>query len=344
MNRALQLAHLGLGKSRPNPSVGAVIVYNDKIIGEGYTSPYGGPHAEVNAIHSVTDKGLLKHSTIYVTLEPCCHYGKTPPCADLILKYEIPRVVIGCVDTNHKVSGGGIKRLKDGGCKVVIGVLETRCKRQLQRFFCFHEKKRPYIILKWAETQNGLISPKTKETNRPVWITDTFSRQLVHKWRAEEQAILVGTKTVTADNPFLNLRDWSGQDPLKIVIDKNLSLNLSSNIFKSKTKCIRFHSNQIASTNKSNTVIDEAIYWDTPEFVAQQICSKLHQHNITSVIIEGGQKTLQSFIDANLWDEARVFKSQVHFKNGIKAPLITKKHQSKKRLKDDDLLIYFNFK
>lgn len=326
INRCLQLAKNGLCTTRPNPAVGAVIVYNDTIIGEGFTSPYGGNHAEVNAINSVKDKSLLSNSTIYVTLEPCSHYGKTPPCSDLIITHKIPAAVIGCVDDNPEVAGKGVEKLKASGCKVTVGVMEAECKAHHKRFFTFHNKKRPYIILKWAETRDGFIAPKTKNEKKPVWITNPYSRQLVHKWRAEEQAILVGTNTVIEDNPSLTVRDWKGSNPIRIVLDKDEKLHSDFNVFDDKVKTIRI----------TNNLID----FEKP--IAQQICNLLHGENINSVIIEGGLKTLQTFIDENLWDEARVFTGNVEFKDGVRAPLFTGKLISESRISKDALKIYLN--
>lgn len=326
INRCLQLAKNGLCTTRPNPAVGAVIVYNDTIIGEGFTSPYGGNHAEVNAINSVKDKSLLSNSTVYVTLEPCSHYGKTPPCSDLIITHKIPAVVIGCIDDNPEVAGKGVEKLKASGCKVTVGVMEAECKAHHKRFFTFHNKKRPYIILKWAETQDGFIAPKTKNEKKPVWITNPYSRQLVHKWRAEEQAILVGTNTVIEDNPSLTVRDWKGSNPIRIVLDKDEKLHSDFNVFDDKVKTIRI----------TNNLID----FEKP--IAQQICNLLHGENINSVIIEGGLKTLQTFIDENLWDEARVFTGNVEFKDGVRAPLFTGKLISESRISKDALKIYLN--
>lgn len=326
INRCLQLAKNGLGTTRPNPAVGAVIVYNDTIIGEGFTSPYGGNHAEVNAINSVKDKSLLNNSTIYVTLEPCSHYGKTPPCSDLIITHKIPAVVIGCVDDNPEVAGKGVEKLKASGCKVTVGVMEAECKAHHKRFFTFHNKKRPYIILKWAETRDGFIAPKTKNEKKPVWITNPYSRQLVHKWRAEEQAILVGTNTVIEDNPSLTVRDWKGSNPIRIVLDKDEKLHSDFNVFDDKVKTIRI----------TNNLLD----FENP--IAQQICNLLHGENINSVIIEGGLKTLQTFIDENLWDEARVFTGNIEFKDGVRTPLFTGKLISESRISKDALKIYLN--
>ncbi|RNC79770.1 MAG: bifunctional diaminohydroxyphosphoribosylaminopyrimidine deaminase/5-amino-6-(5-phosphoribosylamino)uracil reductase RibD [Winogradskyella sp.] len=324
MTRCLEIARNGLGTTRPNPMVGAVIVCSGKIISEGFTGPYGEAHAEVNAINSVKDKSLLAKSTLYVTLEPCSHYGKTPPCSDLIVKYNIPQVVIGCIDDNPEVSGKGIEKLKAGGCDVIVGVLEDECKNHHKRFFTYHNKKRPYIILKWAETKDGFIAPKTKDEQKPVWITNTYSRQLVHKWRAEEQAILVGTNTVLQDNPSLTVRDWDGSNPIRIVLDRNRSLSKNLSVFNSASKTISISKEDL---NYSNDV-------------AKQICDILFDRNINSVIIEGGAQTLQTFIDENLWDEARVFVGNTEFKDGIKAPILKGKLVSEYNILDDTLKLF----
>lgn len=317
MHRAIQIAKNGLGKTRPNPMVGAVIVYNNKIISEGFTSKYGGNHAEVNAINAVKDKSLLQQSTLYVTLEPCSHYGKTPPCSDLIIHYKIPNVVIGCVDDNPEVAGKGIKKLIDSGCKVTVGVLESKCKAHHKRFFTFHNKQRPYIILKWAETNNGFIAPATKNEQKPIWITNKTSRQLVHKWRAEEQAILVGTNTVVKDNPSLTVRDWTGENPIRVVLDKNNLLSKAYNIFNTEAETLIIKEHSLKET-----------------------CQYLYKKNINSIIIEGGAKTLQLFIDKELWDEARVFKGAIEFKEGVKAPVFSGNLISEQTIFNDVLKIY----
>ncbi|WP_299255044.1 bifunctional diaminohydroxyphosphoribosylaminopyrimidine deaminase/5-amino-6-(5-phosphoribosylamino)uracil reductase RibD [uncultured Lacinutrix sp.] len=319
MQRAIQIANNGLGTTRPNPMVGAVIVHNNKIIGEGFTNKYGGNHAEVNAINSVTDKSLLAKSTIYVTLEPCSHYGKTPPCSDLILHHKIPNVVIGCVDDNPEVAGKGIKKLMEAGCNVTIGILEKECKDHHKRFFTFHNKKRPYIILKWAETNDGFIAPTSRDEQKPVWITNQLSRQLVHKWRAEEQAILVGANTVLQDNPSLTVRDWTGENPIRVVLYKNNKLPKNLSVFNSEAETI---------------ILKE----DT----AKSICDTLFTSNINSIIIEGGSKTLQLFIDEELWDEARLFKGNTEFKTGVKAPRFSGTLISEEKILDDTLRIYKN--
>lgn len=339
IKRCLEIGKNGLGSTRPNPMVGSVIVYKNKIIGEGFTSAYGGSHAEVNAINSVKNKNLLKDATIYVTLEPCSHYGKTPPCSDLIIRHNIPKVVIGCVDDFEKVAGQGIKRLRNSGAEVIVGVLERECREHHKRFFTFHNKKRPYIILKWAESNDGFIAPETKNEQKPVWITNTYSRQLVHKWRAEEQAILVGTSTAIADNPSLTTRDYVGKNPTRIVLDKKGKLTNKLAVFNNKAETI------IISEEKNQTnpsVKQEIIDWDLTEHIADQISTILYKNNINSVIIEGGAKTLQTFIDENLWDEARVFTGKTQFKTGVKAPLFSGNLFSEENILSDTLKIYKN--
>ncbi|PWH82113.1 bifunctional diaminohydroxyphosphoribosylaminopyrimidine deaminase/5-amino-6-(5-phosphoribosylamino)uracil reductase RibD [Algibacter marinivivus] len=326
IKRCLQIAKNGLGSTRPNPMVGSVIVHDNKIIGEGFTSPYGGNHAEVNAINSVLNKDLLKEATIYVTLEPCSHFGKTPPCSDLIIQHKIPNIVIGCVDDNEKVAGKGIKKLMGAGCTVTVGILENECKEHHKRFFTFHNKKRPYIILKWAETSDGFIAPETKNEQKPVWITNTYSRQLVHKWRAEEQAILVGTNTIIEDNPSLTTRDWAGKNPIRIVIDKDEELSKKLHVFNKDSEIIIISKNNIDFTKPKG----------------KQITYILFENDINSVIIEGGAKTLQTFIDENLWDEARIFTRQNTFKNGVKAPSFKGKLISETSILTDTLKIYKN--
>ncbi|HWS60408.1 MAG TPA: bifunctional diaminohydroxyphosphoribosylaminopyrimidine deaminase/5-amino-6-(5-phosphoribosylamino)uracil reductase RibD [Flavobacterium sp.] len=345
IRRCLDLAKNGLGTTYPNPMVGSVIVCDDKIIGEGWHKKSGEPHAEVNAINSVKDKSLLKNSTIYVSLEPCSHFGKTPPCCDLIIKNEIPNVVIGTVDSNVKVAGNGIKKLIEAGKNVTVGILERECKELNKRFFTFHEKKRPYIILKWAESQDGFIAPleiRRKALNdkeqKPIWISNRFSRQLVHKWRSDEQAILVGTQTVIDDNPKLDVRDWAGKNPIRIVLDPNNRIPKDSHIYNSLVKTIIF-SNSSTLINEENRIFE---FIDFKQKIAKQILIALHKHNIQSVIIEGGTRTLQTFIDENLWDEARKFIGNIKFETGIKAPILALKNIEKHTIENDSLLIYRN--
>lgn len=349
IKRCLEIAKKGIGFTRPNPSVGAILVVDGKIIGEGFTSPYGGNHAEVNAIESVLDKELLKEATIYVTLEPCSHFGKTPPCSDLIIRSGIKRVVIGCVDSNSLVSGKGIEKLKSAGCEVTVGVMEEECLLHHRRFFTFHNKKRPYIILKWAETLDGFVAPKKRSEQAPVWITNEVSRQLVHQWRAEEHGILVGTTTVLDDNPKLNVRDWKGESPVRVVIDKDLKISRDLNVYDESVKTIFIHSDETESLFKSfdfaqdklrRELIFEKVSFFRP--LASQICDILHKHQIQSLIVEGGAKTLQTFIDEDLWDEARVFTGNISFGEGVKAPIFHQENSTEKYLKEDVLKIYRN--
>ena len=337
--RCIELAKNGFGTTYPNPMVGSVIVYNGEIIGEGWHQKAGEPHAEVNAIRSVKDPSLLDKATIYVSLEPCSHFGKTPPCCDLIIKNKIPNVVIGTVDSNIKVAGNGIKRLQEAGANVIVGVLEKECYELNQRFFTFHEKKRPYIILKWAETQDGFIAPLQKEEQKPVWITNLNSRQLVHKWRTEEQAILVGTQTVIDDNPQLNARDWVGNNPIRVVIDQNNRIPKTAHVFDNQIKTIVF-SNKKSTPSLKNTIFEVI---DFQQNIAQQIVDKLFQNQIQSVIIEGGAQTLQTFIDADLWDEARVFIGNCTFEKGVKAPILNTTPFKKEKIGTDELLIIRNY-
>tara|TARA_R110002050_G_scaffold9611_9_gene34052 strand:+ start:8131 stop:9234 length:1104 start_codon:yes stop_codon:yes gene_type:complete len=322
MLRCIQIAKNGLGTTAPNPMVGAVIVYNNQIIGEGYTSAYGGAHAEVNAIKSVKDISLLKSATLYVTLEPCSHFGKTPPCADFIVKMGIPKVVIGLKDPHEKVAGNGIKRLEESGCLVEVGISKNECEEHHKRFLTFHTKKRPYIILKWAETADNFIAPEPTlrgEKKKPYWITNSRSRQLVHKWRSEEPGIIAGTNTVMADNPQLNLRDWTGKPPTRIIIDRTLKIPSNFHVFDGKQKTI------ICTEVEDCSQFEDNITYKILNFkisLPQQLCSLLYEEQIQSVIIEGGCKTLDSFIESNLWDEARIFKGATTFRKGIKAPEI----------------------
>jgi len=340
MLRCIQLAKNGLGTTYPNPLVGSVIVHNNIIIGEGWHYSAGLPHAEVNAINSVQDKSLLKNSTIYVNLEPCSHYGKTPPCADLIIASGIKKVVIGSLDPNPKVAGRGVQKLMDVGCDVRIGILEQACNELNKRFFTFHRKRRPFIVLKWGQTANGFMAPSKQNRNlekKPVWITNEYSRQLVHKLRAQEQSILVGTTTVMHDNPSLTTRDWYGSSPTRVIIDRELLLPLDVSVFDKTVKTIVI-TEKIAE-NKHNLVFEIA---DFSEKIAQQICDILFRHSIQSVIIEGGSKTLQSFIDSNLWDEAHIYTGSATFEEGLKAPVIPSSNYSEEKLKHDLLQSFIN--
>lgn len=342
MLRCIQIAKNGLGTTAPNPMVGAVIVHEGEIIGEGFTSSYGGPHAEVNAINSVNDKSLLKNATIYVTLEPCSHYGKTPPCADLLIKVGIARVVIGLLDPHEKVAGNGIRKLKEAGCTVEVGVLENECKEHHKRFLTNCIKKRPYIILKWAETADGFIAPDPEQrskTKEPFWITNPRSRQLVHKWRSEEPGILVGTNTVLADNPKLNVRDWTGKHPIRIVLDRNLKIPAGFHVFNGKQHTI------VCTEIEDGKRYSPKVTYNIVNFEAdliQQLCNILYKEKIQSVIIEGGLGTLQSFINTNLWDEARVFKGPNNFSKGLSAPKIEGLTVKQIQILNDQLTILKN--
>jgi len=342
IKRCVELAKNGLGMTSPNPMVGSVIVYNDMIIGEGYTSPYGGNHAEVNAISSVVYKELLKKATLYVSLEPCNHFGKTPPCSDLIIKNKIPKVIVGCIDPYDKVAGKGIEKLKKHGCDVIVGVLEDECVELNKRFFTYHTKKRPYIILKWAETKDRFIDIDRKIKNyneaKPNWITNQYSRQLVHKWRSEEQAILIGTNTAVSDNPKLDVRHWSGKNPIRVILDRNLRVPANYNLFDGSIKTIIITEKE--NKNTSDNLIFEQM--DFSKDVALQICHVLYKYEIQSVFIEGGSKTLQTFIDANLWDEARIFVGNVSFIEGIVAPIINGEEIVNESLQSDSLRILKN--
>ena len=318
----MQIAKNGIGTTRPNPSVGAVIVYQNKIIGEGFTSPHGENHAEVNAINAVENKSLLKEATIFVTLEPCSHFGKTPPCADLIVKHQLKQVIIGCLDSNSLVAGKGVSHLENAGINVIVGVLETECRMHHKRFFKVQENKRPYIILKWAETKDGFVAPIAKNEIKPIFISNTYSQQLVHKLRSAEHAILVGTKTVLADNPKLNIRSWSGENLIRVVLDNTLRIPKNSNILDGSTKTIIITSAKDKNIVSSKNLIFEEI--DFSKNIAKQVCEVLSKYQIQSLIIEGGTQTLQTFIDEKLWDEAMVFVGNTSFVKGVKSPIITK--------------------
>ncbi len=338
MQRCIDLARSGLGMTAPNPMVGAVLVYKGRIIGEGCHQRYGDHHAEVRAIASVKDEQQLKHATLYVNLEPCCHHGKTPPCTDLILKKGIPRVVIGTADPFDEVAGKGIARLRSNGCSVLLGVLKERCRQLNKRFFTFYEKKRPYVILKWAQTADGYIDTDREQgaENRPTWITNEQWRILVHKWRTEEAAIMVGTATALKDNPMLNVRDWDGPSPVRIVLDRHLKLPSSLNIFDNSQPTIVVNE-QTTKTNGNTRFIQLSF----DESLLGNILSILFEEDKQSLIVEGGRKLLQSFIAQNLWDEARVFTGSRFFGNGVPAPLIREKRSISQAIIGNESLFYF---
>ncbi|MCW4468439.1 bifunctional diaminohydroxyphosphoribosylaminopyrimidine deaminase/5-amino-6-(5-phosphoribosylamino)uracil reductase RibD [Flavobacterium sp. MFBS3-15] len=351
MQRCLELAQNGLRAAMPNPSVGAVLVHEGRVIGEGHTSPYGGPHGEVNCINSVAeaDRHLIPEATLYVSLEPCSHHGKTPPCCDLIIRRQIQNIIVGTVDPNEKVAGNGIKKLREAGKEVTVGILEKECREINRRFFTFHEKLRPYVILKWAESADGFLSPSKKsfggsvagsrEEKKPVWITNSYSRQLVHKWRSEEAAILVGTQTVLDDNPQLDVRDWTGPDPVRIVLDRTGRISGDHSVKNQKIKTI------VLTEKTDLTNLENLLYENVPfdSNLPKAIMEALHRHNLLSVIVEGGRQTLQTFIDAGLWDEARVFKGRAVFNDGTKAPILGSVPITRQHIQDDELLIFRNY-
>ena len=325
ISRCIELGKLGIGNTYPNPSVGCCLVVDDKIIGEGYTSISGGNHAEVNAINSVKDKSLLKLSTIYVTLEPCCHHGKTPPCVDKIIANGIKQVVIGIKDPNPLVCGKGIEKLKENGVEVISGVLKSECIKHHKRFLSYIINKRPYIILKWAETADGFIAPKQKNINEPYWISNTKSRQLVHKWRSEEQAILVGAKTIREDDPRLTTRDWEGKNCDIYILSKN-GVQKDYKIFNQDSKVTILDSQEI----------------DYDKDIVKQICDKFYYDKILLIIVEGGTKTLSNFIDSDVWDEIRVFRTKEKLGGGIKGPRLKYKVSDKVNIGDNELNYYLN--
>lgn len=319
MQRCLDLASKSEGSTYPNPLVGSVIVHKGLIIGEGYHLKAGESHAEVVAINSVNEKALLSSSTLYVNLEPCSHYGKTPPCSDLIISSGIKKVVVGTTDTSEKVSGKGIAKLKESGCKVITGVLEDKCRWINRRFFTFHEKKRPYIILKWAQSADGFLDAERGKDHirKPLWITGNSERVLVHRWRASEQSILAGAGTVRIDNPKLNVRDWTGKDPVRLILSSTGNLDASSSLFHADGSNIVFTHNADAKFGKTIMVI-----LDERADSASQITDYLYTSGIQSVLIEGGAKVLGHFISSGMWDEARIFRGRDYYKKGVSAPSV----------------------
>lgn len=342
MLRCIQLGKKGLGTTAPNPMVGCVLVVDDTIIGEGFTSPFGGSHAEVNALNSVPVKSLLKQATLYVSLEPCSHHGKTPPCVDTIIEHNLQRVVIGTKDPNPKVAGKGVAKLKEAGIEVTFGVLEPECRWYLRRFLTYHTKKRPYIILKWAQSQDGFMAPEPAlrdDTPQPYWISNEYSQQLVHKWRSEEQAILIGTQTAVRDNPSLTTRLWAGKNPVRVVIDRNLSVPKNAKLFDHMAKTL-----VITEVDDTSQYL-KGIAYERIEFgksLPLELCKLFYKLEYTSIFIEGGPTTLESFIKSQLWDEARIFKSEICFKKGLKAPQIAGTFIQSEKIEKDELLIIKN--
>ena len=317
MQRCLELAQLGAGYVAPNPMVGAVLVYEDRIIGEGWHQQYGGPHAEVNCIASVKndDKELIPGSTLYVSLEPCAHHGKTPPCTDLIIQHKIKKVVIGCRDPFKEVDGKGIEKLEAAGVEVELAdrLLSYECKNMNKRFITFHTKKRPYIILKWAQTADNKISSGNAER---LIISNEYSNRLVHKWRSEEASILVGTNTAMLDDPELTTRLWKGPSPTRLIVDMDLRLPSSLKIFDQQVRTIVFNTKK---QEEDGNVLFHKIKGNAS--LVQQIMNALYQLNIQSVMVEGGARLLQSFIDDGLWDETRIIHNySLHAGDGLNAP------------------------
>jgi diaminohydroxyphosphoribosylaminopyrimidine deaminase / 5-amino-6-(5-phosphoribosylamino)uracil reductase len=338
MRRCVELAEKAAGLTYPNPMVGSVIVHHGVIVGEGFHLKAGGPHAEVNAINSVTDSDLLKSSTLYVNLEPCSHFGKTPPCADFIIKHSIPRVVVGALDSNEKVSGRGIARLREAGCEVLTGIDETECRKLNRRFFTFHEKRRPYIILKWAQSADGFLDVErvTGHPDGPNWITGRAERILVHRWRSLEQSILVGGNTFRVDQPGLNVRDWTGPSPLRLILSSTGSLNIPESFNNTTARTVVFtHNADSQYDNAEKVILDREI------LSSVQITDYLFNKGIQSLFIEGGTETLNHFISNGLWDEARVFTGEKNFCTGIRAPLISGKVTEHTVFSSSRLVTYF---
>jgi diaminohydroxyphosphoribosylaminopyrimidine deaminase/5-amino-6-(5-phosphoribosylamino)uracil reductase len=342
IRQCLKLAEGGLGHVAPNPLVGAVLVHQGQLIGKGFHEEFGKPHAEVNCIVDALSHAkdeILADSTLYVNLEPCSHHGKTPPCADLIIKHRIGHVVISNTDPYAEVNGSGIKRLTEAGIKVTQHVLENEGRELNRRFFTFHEKKRPYIILKWAQTLNGFIAPLDKNYPKRERISNDLSHQLVHKWRSEEQGIMVGTNTACIDNPHLNVREWKGKNPLRILLDKDLRIPSDSHLLNGQIPTVVF-------TSKISAEYDKLRYVsiDFGKSVLPQIFDILHRMQIQSVMVEGGRMLLQSFIAENYWDEARVFTSAKMFPVGVSAPHLTGQAVSREDVGDDSFAVYRNNK
>ncbi len=332
MRRALELAEWGRGYVSPNPMVGCVIVHENRIIGEGWHREFGGPHAEVHAVNSVEIQALLSESTVYVTLEPCAHWGKTPPCANLLVEKKVKKVIIAAVDSNPLVGGKGIEILKNAGIEVETGVLEKEARWQNRRFFTQIEKQRPYVILKWAQTEDGFVA---RENFDSKWISNSQSRQLVHKWRAEEDSILVGKNTAAYDNPRLDVRDWVGKNPIRVVLDSHLGLPKNLNLFDQSIPTLIFN------TVKSESI--ENLEWiRLSEINPEVILKELHSRKIQSLIVEGGSQVLSQFIESGFWDEARVFTAPTRFDRGISAPILNQNPSETLSIDTDRLDIYYH--
>lgn len=333
MRRAFELAALGLGSVSPNPLVGCVVVVDDRIIGEGWHQKFGGPHAEVKALETIVDESLLSRATMYVNLEPCSHYGKTPPCADLIVKKGVRRVVISNRDTSEKVAGKGIERLSSAGIEVTEGILEREGRFLNRRFFTQVERKTPFIILKWAESADGFMAVSEP---KQAWISSALSRQMVHQWRSEEDAVLIGTNTAAIDNPRLSVRDWTGRNPIRVVIDRSLRLPDSLNLFD-RTQPTICYNQQRSETSENLTFVK----LNAHDFISE-LLSDLVSRNVGSVIVEGGARTLEAFIESGYWHEARVFRSTSILRKGIPSPRFRGLLWSEYHSSGDSLDIYGN--
>lgn len=336
MQRCLELAAKGAGSVAPNPLVGAVLVYEDRIIGEGYHQRYGEAHAEVNCINSVraSDRYLVASSTLYVSLEPCAHFGKTPPCSDLIIRERIPKVVVGCRDPFPEVDGKGIEKLKRAGVTVQTGLLETACRQLNKRFFCWVQQQRPYVILKWAQTADGYMAGNT--TGR-LLISNEYSNRLVHQWRSEEAAILVGTETALLDDPALTNRLWKGPSPVRMVLDRNLRLPSSLQLFDGTVKTVVLNAQK---ESEEGSLMYYRI--DSSVEVVSQILLAACQLHLQSILVEGGRALLQSFIDTGLWDEVRVITNgELVVGDGLPVPVLTNGYTEKKQAYGSDTIHYY---
>jgi len=341
IKRCLELASLAIGNVSPNPMVGCVIIHNGKIIGEGYHQKYGEAHAEPNAVKSVIERfgveaeTLLRESTAYVNLEPCAHFGKTPPCADLFVKHQLKKVVIGNRDPFSGVDGKGIEKLKNAGIEVISGILDDECREFNRRFFTRIQKQRPYIILKWAETANGYFATKD---GHQKWISGALAKRLAHQWRTEEDAILVGKQTAIMDNPQLTAREWPGKNPIRLVIDKNLQVPQSNHIYNADAKTIIFNEVKTDVAGNIHYIQMEDMHF----YLAQKIAFQLYLMDVQSVIVEGGAKILTQFLDTNLWDEARIFSSAGRWDDGVPSPVINGHLKEQIQVGSDKLSIYKN--
>ncbi len=337
MQRCLELAEKGLGNVAPNPMVGALLVNKGRIIGEGFHEKFGEAHAEINAINSVSDKSLLKDSELYVSLEPCSHTGKTPACTSRIIELGITKVFIASLDPNRNVSGKGAELLRSKGVDVAEGVLKERADFLNRRFFMYHQKLRPYVILKWAQSSDGFIGPVDGKS--PIQISNEEALDLSHRWRTEEQGILVGSGTALSDNPKLNARRWIGKSPVRILVDRRLKLPPSSNLFDGTAKTLLI--TQMENLEGRNA---QPIIFDEHQFnsLIPNIMYALYIQEIQSLIVEGGAKMLQSFLDSNLWDEVRIITSSKKLDQGLKAPSINLPVYATKKMEDNSLKIFFN--